>query len=106
MNKKKTLIIGAAITIILLILGVFYFVSISKKKGKEAGVTSPETLAEQQLREIEELARKAKMNPLTPEEQAQQIKELENLRQKSGAQNLTDEEIQRRIEELNKLRRQ
>jgi ABC-type lipoprotein release transport system permease subunit len=103
--KKPFLFI--AISVILLIVSglAVYFL-----KQKQAGIIpsaeekKQETLAEKQLKELEELRNKASVQPLTEEQMLAQQKELEVLAKKAGIKPLTQSQIQKQIDELENLR--
>jgi|SRR3989344_8655856 len=88
---------------------VFYFFN-----QKRVGIAPPgekaETLAEKQLKELEELRNKAGIQSLTEEQILAQQKELEALRKKAGLKPLTQAQIQKPAQDgrgsLNEIERQ
>jgi len=106
LSKKMIIFSAILLAVFSLAIGFTVYLFFQKSKPAAGPEASPkqETLAEKQLRELEELRNKAGIQPLTEEQKQAQQKELEALRKKAGVKPLTQSQIQKQLEELEKLR--
>ena len=106
-NQKILIFSGVSLLVFSLIIGFAVYLFFFQKSKPAAGpgaLPKEETLAEKQLKELEELRNQAGIVPLTQEQIRTQQKELESLRKKSGVKPLTQSQIQKQLDELESLR--
>lgn len=103
-KTKKLFIIFLVVPFFILAVFIIYLFIRKQAITPSIEENKEETLAEKQLKELEELRQRANIQPLTEEQKQAQIKELEALRKKANVKPLTQKQVQAQLEELERLR--